>query len=480
MPQTTKIAPASSSQARTLNNQVAPKVEKQLPLPLTAFEEYLWIDDRPEYPMSFFLELQLSGNLQRDEFEESLQIALNRHPLLTSLIKPGLLHGGKWHASAIPPQHKWFDDEQLPDTNDSQWIDLREEPGFRSWVSHKQESSRVILQFHHAATDGTGAIQFVGDLLALYGQRTCSPEQKRPELPELNRNALLHRGKANPMKLSLLKIIRGIIRQTHQMIFDEPTTLATAKPSNATDSNSLPASPLNHFPPFVSRVIDAETVKEIKKRALRCGVSENDLYTTAMFYTIQQWNKQQGCTEKKKPFCIGIPVSLRTPEHDNISASNVLSYNMLYVDNELLKDSQRVLNEVHEQINHALNSVDRGMFTMRIDSVRRIPGILKLITKSSRCFSTVILTNVGQVRRLLRAKFPVKRGKCIAGNVTLESLMGATPIRPHTRMATSLGTYSEKLFINMNCDPTLFSSQEAEQLIDLFVTNVKSQQAEKI
>lgn len=45
-------------------------------------------------------------------------------------------------------------------------------------------------------------------------------------------------------------------------------------------------------------------------------------------------------------------------------------------------------------------------------------------------------------------------------------------MRRRSSVATSVGTYGRKLFINMNFDHQLFSESDAEQLIDLFVSGL--------
>ncbi len=60
----------------------------------------------------------------------------------------------------------------------------------------------------------------------------------------------------------------------------------------------------------------------------------------------------------------------------------------------------------------------------------------------------------------------------MAGNVTLEALLGAAPVRPGTRLAVSLGTYAGNLLININCDSTVFSAADAERFVDALCAGI--------
>ena len=52
------------------------------PLKLNVFERYMWADDRPTSPMSFFVRVLYSGKLDTGAFVAALEATLQRHPLL--------------------------------------------------------------------------------------------------------------------------------------------------------------------------------------------------------------------------------------------------------------------------------------------------------------------------------------------------------------------------------------------------------------
>ena len=87
--------------------------------------------------------------------------------------------------------------------------------------------------------------------------------------------------------------------------------------------------------------------------------------------------------------------------------------------------------------------------------------------------ATSVLANVGDVKRQLNCRFPLKKGKCVAGSLTLEGLFGAAPIRRGTTIGISLGTYAGDLLVNFNCDRNLFGKEQSEQFADLFISHMK-------
>jgi hypothetical protein len=168
-----------------------------------------------------------------------------------------------------------------------------------------------------------------------------------------------------------------------------------------------------------------------------------------------------------------MPTSLRTPVHDQMPAANVVSYMFLTRRAGDCNRPDELLADIHRQTSKIVNGQQGRFVAIGLKYVLKIPGLLSLLLRMNRCFTSVILTNVGDIRRQFTARFPLKQARCVAGNVTLDVLRGAVPVRPNTRLSTSVGTYAGNLYINMHCDPLSFTRDQAEELADLFVTRLK-------
>ena len=51
------------------------------------------------------------------------------------------------------------------------YMDISLRTGVKIWVREADHATRVTMQIHHAACDGTGAYRFVGDLIGCYMKR---------------------------------------------------------------------------------------------------------------------------------------------------------------------------------------------------------------------------------------------------------------------------------------------------------------------
>ena len=50
--------------------------------PMTAFEEYMFLDTSPQYPMDCYMRLRFSGRFSQTELEDALEKVLPQHPCL--------------------------------------------------------------------------------------------------------------------------------------------------------------------------------------------------------------------------------------------------------------------------------------------------------------------------------------------------------------------------------------------------------------
>jgi hypothetical protein len=379
-----------------------------------------------------------------------------------------------WIDSQLLPDIQWAEgDPQLPPPRE-RFIDLRRTAGVRVWAGVAKDFTRVVFQFHHAATDGIGAIQFIGDLLACYGLLTCENPRLAPELSPLQHNGLIHRGQPWEPEHRPRRLLHRLAMWTWKLARVIPTDLAARQVVS-----EAPCPRIKDAPPasdaaslFVTRILSPEQVLSIKAAADSRGCMSNDLYTLAMFHALEKWNRSCGRTTDHEAYRVGLPVTLRTPRHDDSPAANILSYMFLTHKGSELSDHQQMLRHIHETSHSVLISSDSGLVCWSMGVMKRIPGMLRLASCSPVRFCTTILANVGDVRRHFRSRFSLDKGRCVAGNIILEYLLGAAPIRPGTWLGLSLGIYAKKLFINLNCAPLRFSSEDSNRLADLFVSSL--------
>jgi hypothetical protein len=165
------------------------------PLPLTTFETLMFVDTRPGYPMLVDCELWFQGRIERPAFEQALAFAAARNPLFACLIARAPRQGWHWVPSDQSPRVDWAASETPIAGDYGALVDLTRDIGLKLWVRSGEACSTVLLQFHHACSDGMGVYGFIEDLLAGYANALpgAEPVEPRPLEPErLKRRGLLH------------------------------------------------------------------------------------------------------------------------------------------------------------------------------------------------------------------------------------------------------------------------------------------------
>ncbi|MCA9056360.1 MAG: hypothetical protein KDA75_21175, partial [Planctomycetaceae bacterium] len=389
-------------------------------LPLKLYESFMLHDESPAYPMTFALELRLSGQLDRDAFQEACEDAVRLHPLLTTRVEKSRWRYANWVPSDLPPPVDWScaNDGHPPRPGP---IDITAEPGLRIWVRDDPLEPRIWLQFHHVATDGIGAMQFVGDLLARYGVRTASDGQRRPEPAPVSIERLHEREILWPEPQYRDRLLSTSLRRLWSLSVDRPKPLAARRSDLADATSGDPPEP-GVFPPFHTRILDSQTLHGLKSSASRRMITLNDFTTLAVFRALRAWNREQGQLDPDACLRLSLPLNLRLPLHDDSPASNHLSLMLLSRVQGALDDTDEVLRYIHRATEICAGGIEGRLFTYWAGGLAsRVPWLFRL-GGGRGCFCTAILANIGRVRRHVRGRFPLDAGRIVAGSVRLEAL----------------------------------------------------------
>jgi wax ester synthase-like acyl-CoA acyltransferase family protein len=452
-----------------------PSVAALFPLPLTTFEKYMLWDDRPEYPMVFALQLKLCGELRRAVFESSVTEALSRHPLLCALVKRSAQSGPVWMlAEGLGPVVDWDVLGVAIDNPRGERIDLSSEVGLRIWVRQGDGAAEVTLQFHHACCDGIGALRFIGHVLAAYGMRTASADC-RPTLHPSDPAGLLKRGQfasQPPARGSRARTVWAGVRDGLRWVSRRPVILCPREATSPVAAASLP------FLESYRYTFDASETERIRQAATRQGATVNDLLLRDMFQTLHQWNAERGSGSAEHWLRIAVPVNLKTGDNDRMSAANGVSYTFLTRLGSQCTDSHELLRNIRGETDVITRRRRALLFLRGFQLMTRIPGAIPMYMRENRCFATVVLSNFGDLSRHFGAQFPCESGKVVAGNVILEEVFGAPPVRANTRAAFLIGTYGERLWVCVRCDPRVFPADDADRLLSSYVDRIKRTMAE--
>lgn len=438
------------------------------PLSLAPLEILMLVDDRPNYPMTFFGELCFSGTMSRSALEAALQQAMARHPLLDAQIE---VHSRRyqWVAAEKLPSLSFESGCQLPADGDACYprperlLDLRHGPGLRLWVRTGADSSRMLLEFHHACCDGQGAMRFIGDLLALYAMHV-SPEAA-VGLGRLDPELLLERAVFQPRPEQ-----RASGRRRWLLRLQEAAAFHLRRPRPLVASHRVSSTLVNNeYPGTQSHYFDPETSAAIQQAARRHGASLNDVALALLYRVLASWQAAATPGGRAGNLKILVPSDLRERRDAQMPASNRMSLYFMLRRQEQCRSLDELLAGIRRETQYLRQSRLGLDLLGALARVSKRPALLRLATKLARCQATAVLTNMSDPTRGFRHWFPRDAGRLVIGDVRLERITGSPPLRPGTRAGFGIGIYAGRIVLNLKCDPWLFTAAETRGLLDRYV-----------
>jgi hypothetical protein len=437
--------------------------DKLFPLPLTPFEFYYFCDNQPEYPTMYPVEMKFSGVLQRGAFSRALAAALERHPLLGSLVGEGPEGQPAWIGNGPNPVTIDWESEKTPLSHaQGEYIDLCRWPGLRVWVRCSEKTSRAVFQMHHACCDGLGALRFAEDLLVLYSREVAGGDPAIAPRP-IDVTQLRTRGEFPPTEGGL-KILARDAYVTARVW--GPILLRTPAPLRVPSSGqNSPATPMP-FLGFQTHVLDPGLTRRLRALAGTQNVTLNDLMLCDLFQTVGDWNRQFG--QRGNPWLrINVPVTVRDRDDDTMPAANLLSFMFLARKVRQCRDRAGLLAGIHWET-EAIKRWRLGWYFLGGLALGRrwVPWFLR----RNRSFATVVLSNLGRI--FSRAPLPRQGRQLVCGDVILKRITGVPPVRPLTRAAIAVVSYAEETTINLRSDPRLFTVEQSQQFLADYVARL--------
>ena len=441
--------------------------ENIFPLKLSDFEYYAFRDETPEYPMVMILKTHLEGALDVRAFQESLNEALHDHPLLRSTI----VRRGRelfWNlvpncSPALTCTHYSGDDP--PQSCPAVTIDLTTTAGAVFDLRVCPGRSVLVSYLHHACVDGAGGIQFLADVFARYGTRTAATNDEQPEVQHPDPSILPTRGRIPQMNRghkTWSEWVRGPLRFLLGRNFCIPPRCRESKSQSIdTEKNVLHTG-----------VLDKSVVRKLKRLAAINQVSTNDLCMMVYLQQLAAWTQSHSRAKQDDLFRILMPVSMRTPEHDCISAANVLSYVFQPFRRHECGQPVRLLKAIHERSSEMMNENEGAVLLRLFALVRRVPGLYQISQRLQPSFATAVLACVGELKRIFGNRFPLRKGRVVAGNVIIQRIDGIAPLRKNTNIVISFGGYAGELILNLRANPEVVTADEAQIFLKQIISRL--------
>ncbi len=448
------------------------------PLPLSDFEYYMLVDDRPSHPMVFIMAAQLLGALQKPALQQAIAELIECHPLLKCTISeiPGA--GWCWTPQTSKMTQNCLNWTDGDETSVAEFvpsvrvIDIKSQTGLQVVVRASPTKARLVLYIHHACCDGIGGMQILGELLARYGQKTAAPNAKQPVFDTTQAELLRQRDNYDSGEATVerhKKSLKKTIGKIFRLLLRKPVLLSPS----AVSQRSAVVNPAEPAPAIVEAVLSKASHRKLRAVAATYDVSVNDLFIGQFLLHIRRWNSRTNQSSGKNWIRLSVPVSMRTKVHDAMPSANVVSYEFVTRRQHECDNIDSLLKSIHQKTSDAVNNRE-GIVCLKIFKVlRKFPRGMRMFLGLKSCLSTAVIANIGDVRRRFSGRFPLNDGKWIAGNVLVDRITGVAPVRPNTRAAVSIGEYAGELSISLRTDATVINFEDTHRFLNEFVEDLE-------
>lgn len=447
--------------------QIASREPRIFPLHLPPIDWLFHNDDRPDYPMVSYIELDFSGELDRRRLADALVTALARHPLLSARIELAKAGRPCW----VPvregfPEVKWLAAGEPLIDSDHEHLDITQQPGLRLWAQPIPDGTRLTLQVHHAATDGTGAYRFIGDWLVAYGQR----------IPEIESQCEFGDIDARTLKIRRNKMLGGdrpagnweLWRESLKEIWRINTTRIAPLRCPPKQPQASPQ------PNLMTRWFDATESKRLRDWATAKGVMMNDLLLWQLFRAIGIWNSSgPNKIPSGRNVRVLVPADMRDGDDFAMPAANMTAYTFVTCRADDWK-SDRLLDQVRQETLRIKSGAPQHQYAKVITGAMNSPRVTRWLLQRPRCFATAVLSNAGDPARRFTGRLPRSGGKVRLGDVTLERITGVPPLRPLTYATVSVSSYGKGMAVSLRCDPKLFGLTGTTEFLQLYGDQLSS------
>ena len=435
--------------------------------PFALFEEYMLLDDTPEYPMDPIFVLKFSERLDWRLARNALLETIERHPLLRRRAQRrfGRLF---WVPTHRAPEIEYIDVDENPDAFNASGfpnvrrLDLYSEPGLRVcyYESKRENWSRLLLQFHHAVSDGMGILAFVNDWSIFYA-KSVGGLSEETRLPSLKEEALKERLPVGWNRRAYYRNYWHTWRSTRRLGFRFPRPLTPTPPFSKMGLEE-------EYPFARSLTLSSEETSRYIRLAKKSGVTVNDALLCDFFLALEEWLQKVKGDARRGLLRVMAPINMRTPRHEGSPLANIVSTVFLNRSRQALTcGREAVLKSIAEEMRWVKEKEQRYDFLLILKALHTFPGLLTMFLKMAVCRTSAVLSNLG---RILDAS-PVPRdseGRLLLGTARLDGIDATSPIRYKTSLAIVALTYAGRLSLTARYDARLIPDEDARAFMEIY------------
>lgn len=461
---------------------------------LTHFEWYMAKDDSPLYPMTFTYVWTLRGVFCPDRWKVALGETLKMHPLSCCQIgKEPETQRLSWRMTEWAPEITVFDfrEENLPleplkslHGKDWQVLDLSRESGLKVAVVLTEGIWKLLLTFHHAVTDGIGALEFASDLFDAY-EKTVTQQSngvkprerfaKPASINQLPNRHFLDRSIPHPVstwtatKFWMTELVKYMTRPAWNLV----------RLSDKNETVSQEGFPTDNFDPILEELqlvpieFDISTTQKIRRAAQSQQCSQNEFLIAVCMSAIEKC-KRVSIGNRKCWITAILPINMRRASKDRIPCHNGIGYSILRRKSEECTEVWSNASTIHMELKAVQDWSLAGVFLDTLGRIRNLPEwVHDRILKQSRP-GTFVFSYLGNPTRRFPTRRVVEDSGLDLGDCQILDFAAAPPTRLGTELAILASTFHNRLALWLRYSPNGLSRSTVDRIAKAIIQEIDS------
>lgn len=393
--------------------------------------------------------LRFTGSCFVDQFRESLQRAIVRHPLLSCRL--GKANGRMaWIIGESEPvkvtriSGSVFESETGPLTKT---INLERSAGLHAEIRELGDGIKVVLDAHHAVTDGNGLRQMTTDWLHHYH---CGVTGSSIRLPVLDPDRLQHRDRypqpASVSPIGLREAIRNFLLTVRGR---------TARWARRDSGSYRRAQAPQGF--CVEHLLTGEQSDQLHEKLSAWKVTLSDLVLACCMSTFA------GVAPKgfdSHRITIMNSTDLRLPSDRSLPAANRFGIAFLRRRQSECLHPETILRGLQDEMSYIRSNYIGAEFLKGLAAASRFQFGIGLIRRLGFFVPSMQWTCLGDVTRGAKRLLPWKNGVLSTGGLTLESATGFAPCAPGVPLSVAACETGRRIALTVHSSPIFLTDDE--------------------
>ncbi len=360
-------------------------------------------------------------------------------------------------------------------------MDLRHGNGFRTWYSSTSDGMELVIEVHHAVSDGLGGRALVRDWLRIYHDLATQGSNQNIRESNLDPKRLLDRGRFERTPpgpaIRSTSTWEKLVHAWHFHVlgphriplqsYSTPQSLSLPANEQAMASSTNDVV-LDKGIEFRTLQLSSERTTRLSQVIADAEWSLNEFLVGTALHAIYRWNADHQAGHGSRRVRILIPTNHRNKYDLKTPAANRIGFGFVSA-------RQSNLTSLADSLHHGamqarmIQELQLGLdFVEAFSWASKLEWPTRTIMSMPRSLASAVVTNLGDLAKLAKRLIKLENGRVYVGDkLEMTGIFGVPPIRQGTPIGIGACHVGDRLCIAIQCDSLPGFTQSYFDLFEL-------------